>query len=503
MLAVPETHPSVAEPLANGEFVVQQQDQHPFSQTSMDQTIEQTINRDSKTRGGQTGFSNNANAVHRWILSYIQRAEISRSCADMAGKAAGCNEKKDLSKSRCEKDEEDVQNLMHTIESMQNPFTYCLQELINIASGQVAPSEVAEDLLTAYRKGCSASSHFVDERLASKNVDFVAPVKTMKLKTFSSLQRQRSQQKHVQEADQLKADKDLMTRLLIVARNRKVDIQELLTHSLSQFPCSLSTSDGSLQRTNKAALLHHMEAKFPDMLVTSVPKNGALILDGMAVIQQLADKIPATFGDLSKFIFRHIIKLSCFYAASRVDFVCDSIKDNERRRRSSATGCLLRALNDNQKTPNQFRKFLMSGKNKESLGAFLMMQWTKLEPEEFCDKTVYVSLNQGCFKLFPNDDMTSVITETVQELTNDHEEADTLVLLHAKQASGTFSSVTIKTPDTDILLLCLAHQDELSADLYMAVGTGSASRLLSVRPFRQIWNCAFNSSSVSTCFHWL
>ncbi|KAL8572752.1 hypothetical protein ACOMHN_030334 [Nucella lapillus] len=50
ILAVPETHPSVAEPLANGEFVVQQQDQHPFRQTSMDQTIEQTINRDSKTR---------------------------------------------------------------------------------------------------------------------------------------------------------------------------------------------------------------------------------------------------------------------------------------------------------------------------------------------------------------------------------------------------------------------------------------------------------------------
>lgn len=120
------THPSVAEPLASGDFVVQQQDQHSFSQTSMDQTIELTINRNSKP-GGQTGFSSNTSAVHRWILSYSQRAEISRNCTDMPGKATGCSENKDLSKSRCEKDEKDVQNLIHSIQSMQNPFTYYVQ----------------------------------------------------------------------------------------------------------------------------------------------------------------------------------------------------------------------------------------------------------------------------------------------------------------------------------------------------------------------------------------
>ena len=32
--------------------------------------------------------------------------------------------KKDLSKSRYEKDETDIQNVMHEIESLQNPFTY-------------------------------------------------------------------------------------------------------------------------------------------------------------------------------------------------------------------------------------------------------------------------------------------------------------------------------------------------------------------------------------------
>ena len=61
ILTVSDPHPSVAEHLAVGDFIVQPQNQYFFSQTSMDQIIEQTINRDSKTRDGQIGFSN---AVH-------------------------------------------------------------------------------------------------------------------------------------------------------------------------------------------------------------------------------------------------------------------------------------------------------------------------------------------------------------------------------------------------------------------------------------------------------
>ena len=84
----------------------------------MDQTSELIMNTDNKTRGGQLEFSNNANAFHRWILSFNQHAEISRSCAEMAGKAEDCHKKKELCKSQYKKDQTDVQNVMHTIESL-------------------------------------------------------------------------------------------------------------------------------------------------------------------------------------------------------------------------------------------------------------------------------------------------------------------------------------------------------------------------------------------------
>ena len=146
---------------------------------------------------------------------------------------------------------------MYTIESLQNPFTYD-KEVLNIASCQVAPSEIKDNNLTAHKKGCNVSSPFV-QQLIWKQVEFNAPLKTMKMKTFNYLQKKHSHQKSMKETDCLKVDKDLLTRFLIVAITRKVDLGEILSHCLSQFTSSLSNSDGSLQHTNKSALFHYIQ----------------------------------------------------------------------------------------------------------------------------------------------------------------------------------------------------------------------------------------------------
>ena len=77
------------------------------------------------------------------------------------------------------------------------------------------------------------------------------------MKTLSYLQKKHPHQKSMKETDCLKVDKDLLTKFLVVARSGKVDLGEILTHCLSQFPSILNNSDGSLQRTNKSALFHY------------------------------------------------------------------------------------------------------------------------------------------------------------------------------------------------------------------------------------------------------
>ena len=52
------------ERLLDGDFVAQQQITYGFSGIALDQVIEQTANRDSKTKGGLRGTTRNRNAVH-------------------------------------------------------------------------------------------------------------------------------------------------------------------------------------------------------------------------------------------------------------------------------------------------------------------------------------------------------------------------------------------------------------------------------------------------------
>lgn len=80
MVNLENTHPNIHNHMMNGGFVVQRQTKYGFSQVPVDQTIEQTMNRDTKTKGGLTGVTVRKGAVHRWILSHPARAQISHRC---------------------------------------------------------------------------------------------------------------------------------------------------------------------------------------------------------------------------------------------------------------------------------------------------------------------------------------------------------------------------------------------------------------------------------------
>ena len=72
-----QTHPSTYAAFEQEEFVVQRSDGSLFAQVAVEQTIEQTINRDCKTAGVIVGCSLRQGASQRWILTAHARAEIS------------------------------------------------------------------------------------------------------------------------------------------------------------------------------------------------------------------------------------------------------------------------------------------------------------------------------------------------------------------------------------------------------------------------------------------
>jgi hypothetical protein len=145
MLNLPTSNPDIHEQMIAGNFATQRTSQ-PFSQTPMDQTLEQTLNKNSKTKGGMTGFSINKSAVHRWIKSFADRAEIQSICENMAGRGNHTRQRKETDITRRLHDEKSVKNVISTIEAMTNPVSIEDDELVNIVSGAVASPEVKEDI---------------------------------------------------------------------------------------------------------------------------------------------------------------------------------------------------------------------------------------------------------------------------------------------------------------------------------------------------------------------
>ncbi len=56
MSNLPSEHPDVHEYLEAGGFSVQLGSKNPFGRIPVDQTVEETVNRDTQTAGGTKGF---------------------------------------------------------------------------------------------------------------------------------------------------------------------------------------------------------------------------------------------------------------------------------------------------------------------------------------------------------------------------------------------------------------------------------------------------------------
>lgn len=64
-------------------WTVQRNNTSGFSSIACDQTIEQTLNRDSKTSGGMVGFTLDRKAMHKWIVCHAEKAAIVNSLHGM------------------------------------------------------------------------------------------------------------------------------------------------------------------------------------------------------------------------------------------------------------------------------------------------------------------------------------------------------------------------------------------------------------------------------------
>ena len=195
MVALKETNADVYFQLESGDFCFQRSYSN-FSQVAVDQAIEQTVNKDTKTRGGIVSFSRSPASVHKWMINAHFRTDVTRSVKQMAG-LTGRDKyvHKECSQTVLASKEASVKSVMQTINSWQDPFDSPFDasvNLVSLSSGVTASDEVKVDLLQSYSSGEQQFLQFVQQRLVSSTKNFFDPLPKLKLKTFTTLVRKKS-----------------------------------------------------------------------------------------------------------------------------------------------------------------------------------------------------------------------------------------------------------------------------------------------------------------------
>ena len=394
-----------------------------------------------------------------------------------------------MTQTKCHTSE--VSAVMEMIAMMTNPFDPSLKHFVNIASGEVALPCVKQDMLAAKQIGEEKFNDFVNLTVRADVPDVFSASTRVNLKTFTKKEVKSRVSMMNGKVVELRNDARFISRLLAIGESREIDMQNLMHYSLRKFPATFATPDGNLVKSPKCKLLHDVVNRVDDPTVEITPKEGALLLDAMAILQTLKD-VPQTFGDLAEKIFQLMVKCAKAAQATRIDFVSDrypsvSIKNLERCKRAASGVTQIRLGGPNQKVPCQLKKFLSLGKNKESLIEFVFNHLcTKQLQGKLHNLSFYFTHGQKCHRFFV-DNANKARIEEVLELYSDHEEADTRLLLHAKNASTSCEAVTIRSPYMDVFILMLGHKSSLDASLYFDTGSGNQRRLFDVNNvYRQL-----------------
>jgi len=170
-----QKHPEVYQRFIEGEHAISRSSQ-PFAKVWTDMALEQSINLDSKSKGGIVGISLKADALQRWFLTSHERAAITTAVKQMCGigdlDRTGTH--KEAAPKRVDRDENDIQKIVNCFVSglMKDPFSEESDSLSNIATGVVLPTDIAEQLLTSAEKGQEQMKRFIQQRLNLNDVSF-------------------------------------------------------------------------------------------------------------------------------------------------------------------------------------------------------------------------------------------------------------------------------------------------------------------------------------------
>lgn len=380
MHSLKESDPDIWSEFSQGHFCVKKS-QVPFCSIGVDHALEH-VNRAMKVKGGLSGITQKPAALLRFFLIAPELTRLSEEVMQMAGISSSQRTKHhELSQAITERHECNIQK-MKSVMVECNPFQQEDACLKNFVTKAVMPEPVKRDILKSITVGQECYNTFVKERVVgAKNLwDKMSKVKLLTWTDASKTVKIGLPTKEIE----LKQTRSLFARLLIIARTREgLDVQDLIgRYEFSCVPRSLFAPDGSLLPcTDKSKLMalleslgtdetersdEDMEQDLPsgdsqienrddpnpmtlqtegtdDPQPTTLETNEkAIILDGMAVVNELSCQKIKTCLEIAQAFVRAIDSKSQNYTLVHVVFdrydIDKSLKTRTRNRRQGKEG---------------------------------------------------------------------------------------------------------------------------------------------------------------------
>lgn len=484
-------NPAVMTILEKGAFSIRRTTRN-FSRSAVDLSLEQTVNKDaSSSARGIVAFRNSDQALRRWALTMTQRALAVSELKSLVGieqengTAAQCHP------SQINKDNIQMKALGKTIDTFCNPFSdEAPSTLVNIATGRAANAATQSYLLSTIRRGQEAREKF-EEEWDENRKRFTQPIKKVKVANFAAENTKKGPLASASKRAQTNAEnlRDAFVKMIVVAsQDSAVDLRHILKYPIIKYPLAFAHCDGSLVKTDKSSLLHHLEAvQMETINELDHPELYTHVYDGGLLLHSILSQ--TSIGASYASIARTILSVICASKGKEVHicldkYLEDSIKGSERKLRG-AVDSAYNITGPEQTIRQSGKKLLANGMFKDQLGRFLLQEWGKEHYWHILEgKTVIASFGGDCLSFVPDKESHHITVTRPAEYQGNHEEADTLISFHVANTSA--SHICVRASDTDVLVILIGmlarQRPEVRAakTVIMECGMGNSRRYINV-----------------------
>ena len=223
----------------SGNFAVNK-NRIPFCAIGVDHALEH-ISRMMTVTGVLVGITQNASAWDRFFLTGPELSRLTEEARVMAGSPTAIRkEHHELSLAVWTRQEDNIARLKSVHRSSINPMKYEEVHLTNIITRVVMPSEVQKDVCNQHDIGQQKYRKFVEERISTNEVSIWARMQKVQMKTRKCA-RKSVKHKLADNVVELKDDRSLFARMLIVARLRsEINLKDSVgDHEFTSVPRAL------------------------------------------------------------------------------------------------------------------------------------------------------------------------------------------------------------------------------------------------------------------------